>query len=64
MERRHHFLQSRADTCTTACVCGIDDEDFLVLDPYFPAEEQPFRLSQDRFVRCFAGYLVRVSMRG
>jgi len=45
-------------------VCGIDDEDFLVLDPYFPAEEQPFRISQDRFIRCFAGYLVRVSMRG
>ena len=42
---------------------GQDDEDFLLLDPYYPAQGQPLRISADDLVEVFTGELI-VCSRG
>jgi hypothetical protein len=42
---------------------GQDDEDFLVLDPCYPAQGQPLRIAADILLEMFAGELI-VCARG
>jgi hypothetical protein len=34
------------------------EDDYEVFDPWFPADQQPFRMAEDSFQKCFAGHAV------